>query len=323
MNTEYYEELNTFGVADAETEAMLERLSVDAGLTAQALEAYVPSVPLEGDGTGQTGAVEPTLSEAMRYSLFSGGKKIRPALVIETCRMFGGTVAAALPFACGLEMIHTYSLIHDDLPCMDNDNLRRGKPTNHKVYGEAIAVLAGDALLTDAFRVVSGNTQVPPAVRAEAVMVLSGAAGSPGMVSGQVMDMKGEKEHLSLAGLENLHRHKTGALICAAVKLGCLAAGVPLDDDRAVSVTQYAEKLGIAFQVVDDVLDVTSQPSVLGKSTGKDLAEGKTTFLTYYTPEQAMKYAAGLTGEAVQAIGAYPENGVLRALAKYLLKRKN
>lgn len=206
-----------------------------------------PSVPLKGDGTGQTGAVEPTLSEAMRYSLFSGGKKIRPALVIETCRMFGGTVAAALPFACGLEMIHTYSLIHDDLPCMDNDNLRRGKPTNHKVYGEAIAVLAGDALLTDAFRVVSGNTQVPPAVRAEAVTVLSGAAGSPGMVSGQVMDMKGEKEHLSLAGLENLHRHKTGALICAAVKLGCLAAGVPLDDDRAVSVTQYAGKARDCF----------------------------------------------------------------------------
>ena len=266
---------------------------------------------------------ESEVCRAARYSLMGGGKRIRAVLVLSVCDMLGGNMQAAEQFAAAVEMLHCYSLIHDDLPCMDNDNLRRGKPTNHKVYGEAIAVLAGDALLTDAFRVVSGNTQVPPAVRAEAVMVLSGAAGSPGMVSGQVMDMKGEKEHLSLAGLENLHRHKTGALICAAVKLGCLAAGVPLDDDRAVSVTQYAEKLGIAFQVVDDVLDVTSQPSVLGKSTGKDLAEGKTTFLTYYTPEQAMKYAAGLTGEAVQAIGAYPENGVLRALAKYLLKRKN
>lgn len=321
MNELNQNENNTGDVTPEETARVLERLAADAEMTVSALETFVPAVP--GDKDRGTSPVEPTLSEAMRYSLLSGGKRIRPALVIETCRMFGGTEAAALPFACGLEMIHTYSLIHDDLPCMDNDDLRRGRPTNHKVYGEAVAVLAGDALLTDAFRVVAGNPEVSPVARAEAVTVLSAAAGSPGMVSGQVMDMEGETRRLSLDELLDLHRRKTGALIRAAVLLGCLAAGIPLADRRAADAEQYAEKIGIAFQVVDDVLDVTSQPSVLGKSTGKDFAEGKTTFLTYYSPEEAMKYAAGLTDEAVRAIEAYPDNGVLTALAEYLLTRKN
>ncbi len=321
MNELNQNENNTGDVTPEETARVLERLAADAEMTVSALETFVPAVP--GDKDRGTTSVEPTLAAAMRYSLLSGGKRIRPGLVIETCRMFGGTEAAALPFACGLEMIHSYSLIHDDLPCMDNDDLRRGRPTNHKVYGEAVAVLAGDALLTDAFRVVAGNPEVSPAACAEAVTVLSAAAGSPGMVSGQVMDMEGETRRLTLDELLDLHRRKTGALIRAAVLLGCLAAGIPLTDRRAADAERYAEKIGIAFQVVDDVLDVTSQPSVLGKSTGKDFAEGKTTFLTYYSPEEAMKYAAGLTDEAVRAIEAYPDNGVLTALAEYLLTRKN
>lgn len=263
------------------------------------------------------------LMQAMRYSLFSGGKKIRPALVLETCRMFGGTEEAALPFACAVEMIHTYSLIHDDLPCMDNDDLRRGRPTNHKVYGDAIALLAGDALLTDAFRVIAENPALPPEFVSEAARVLSSAAGSAGMVSGQVMDMIGETERLSLEELTELHRRKTGALIRASVQLGTLAAGIHTTDERAVRVTEYAEKIGLVFQIVDDVLDVTSNPDVLGKTVGKDAAEGKTTYLTYFTPERAMAYAAELTDEAIRLIEGFPGSQPLASLAAYLLTRTN
>lgn len=287
-------------------------LSADARLTAETLV----NLPWQNVAAKE-------LAEAMKYSLLAGGKRIRPALVLETCRMFGGSDAAALPFAAAVEMIHTYSLIHDDLPCMDNDDLRRGRPTNHKVYGEATALLAGDALLTDAFRLVSENEYVSSDVRAGAVAVLSRAAGSFGMVSGQILDMSGETKQMSEAELIRLHNLKTGALIRASVQLGCLAAALSLTDDRAQDMIRYAEHIGLVFQIVDDVLDVTALQEELGKSIGKDLDEGKTTFLTFHTVSDAMREAERLTVEAIGKIEKYPHSEELISLAEYLLKRKN
>ena len=195
------------------------------------------------------------LLESRRYSLMAGGKRIRPALALAFCRLFGGDPEAALPYACALEMIHTYSLIHDDLPCMDNDDLRRGKPTNHRVYGEAMALLAGDALLTDAFAMAADNPKLSGAVNARAVSILSRAAGSRGMVAGQVLDLLGEKsEHRpDFDRLLQTHRLKTGALIRAAAALGVLAAGVDESDVRMRDALTYAEGIGLVFQIVDDI----------------------------------------------------------------------
>ncbi len=263
------------------------------------------------------------LLDSERYSLFAGGKRIRPALVLEFCRLFGGDDRAALPFAAAVEMIHTYSLIHDDLPCMDNDDMRRGKPTNHKVFGETIALLAGDALLTGAFEVAATNREVSAETAAKAVAYLAGCAGRYGMIGGQVMDLEGENKTLTLEELLKLHSLKTGALINAASVLGAMAAGVSMTDPSMQDVVTYAENIGLCFQIVDDILDQTGDAATLGKNTGMDAERHKNTFLSFYSLDKAQFYADRLTEEAVSAISKYPGSETLVTLAQWLSKRKN
>lgn len=248
------------------------------------------------------------LYDAMEYSLLGGGKRIRPVLTLECCRMCGGDPELALPFAGAVEMIHTYSLIHDDLPCMDDDDLRRGRPTNHKVYGEATAVLAGDALLTAAFEVMlsQGEVLLPERVLA-AAQTLAQAAGGCGMVGGQVLDMAGEGHSLSLAEVEELQRLKTGALIAAAAEIGCIAAGGT--EEQRLSVRRYAEKLGLAFQIQDDILDVTGDASTLGKPVGSDARSEKTTFVSLKGLKACQELVRSLTEEAKRALAPFGTKG--------------
>lgn len=285
----------------------------DAALVQERLESIYPK--------GSRTASE--LYDAQRYSLMAGGKRIRPVLVIETCRVLGGNLQAAIDYAAAVEMVHTYSLIHDDLPCMDDDDLRRGRPTNHKVYGEATAILAGDGLLTDAFAMILACPHASAVSRANAALALSQGAGSFGMVKGQVIDLYGEQHELSLEELHELHAGKTGALIRAAVRLGCFAAALESDDPRIQALSLYAEKIGLAFQVIDDVLDCTQSAEVLGKSVGGDKRDGKTTFMSFYSPEEALDYAKQLTAQAIEAIRHLPDNGALVQLAEYLTIRNN
>ena len=258
------------------------------------------------------------LREAMEYSLLSGGKRIRPVLTLETCRMCGGSPKAAVPFAAGVEMVHTYSLIHDDLPAMDNDALRRGRPTNHMVYGEATAILAGDGLLTAAFGQLAG-AQLPPERVAAAVSCLSAAAGPAGMVGGQVLDMGGEGRALSREELELLQALKTGALISAAVRLGGIAAGCgPEELDK---LDRYALALGRAFQVRDDMLDVIGSDQELGKPVGSDRANEKSTFVTALGLEGCAELVETLTQQAVEALAGFEEPEFHIWLARRLARR--
>ncbi len=250
-------------------------------------------------------AVEPRhadLQEAMEYSLLAGGKRIRPILTLETCRLCGGEAETALPFACAVEMVHTYSLIHDDLPAMDDDGLRRGRPTNHIVYGEAAAILAGDALLTAAFEQLT-KARLPADRIVEAVECLSRAAGSAGMVGGQALDMAGEGRTLGVRELELLQSLKTGALISAAAELGCIAAGGTVQQRAQVRV--YAQAVGRAFQVRDDMLDVTSSPEELGKPVGSDQTNEKSTFVTALGLEGCAALVEELTRQAVEAMDGF------------------
>ena len=258
------------------------------------------------------------LTEAMEYSLLAGGKRIRPVLVLETCRLCGGDPARALPLACGVEMIHTYSLIHDDLPAMDDDDLRRGRPTNHKVYGEATAILAGDGLLTAAFGVLT-QAELPAERVVEAVSCLSREAGPEGMVGGQVLDMAGEGRALTRGELEQLQQLKTGALISAAAELGCIAAGGTEEQRRAIK--EYARCIGRAFQIQDDILDVTS--TELGKSVGSDQANEKNTFVTVLGLERSRALVEELTGQAEQALSGFERPEFLLYLARALAGRRS
>ncbi len=269
----------------------------------------------------ETEGIAKILYEAERYSLLSGGKRVRAALTLECCKLLGGKPEAALPFACAVEMVHTYSLIHDDLPSMDNDDLRRGKPTNHKVFGEAYAILAGDGLLTDAFAVCAMNPHVTGDCAAAAVAILSGAAGSYGMIKGQVMDICGESRKLSESELVELHMGKTGAMICAAAQLGCLAAGYAPNHEMTERLTVFAQKVGLVFQIIDDILDVTSSNEVLGKSIGSDKDKNKTTFMSFFSADEAREYAERLTAEAVEAISSAEGSYRLINLAKFLYDR--
>jgi geranylgeranyl diphosphate synthase type II len=266
-----------------------------------------------------------TIHAAVRYSLFAGGKRIRPLLALAAGEAVGGRPEETLPFACAVEMIHTYSLIHDDLPCMDDDDLRRGKPTCHKVYGEAIAVLAGDALLTRAFHLMS---EVPEEWDGErlrrrlaATAILGEACGTTGLIGGQVADLESEGRATSAPDLERLHRAKTGALLSACVRgaavlgggrgteLGCLA--------------RYASAVGLAFQVVDDVLDATEEAQQLGKTAGKDDAARKATYVRVHGLEQARRIAAGLLAEALEALRPLGERArELSALARLVVERR-
>ena len=259
------------------------------------------------------------LREAMEYSLLAGGKRVRPVLTLETCRLCGGNLQAALPFACGVEMVHTYSLIHDDLPAMDDDQLRRGRPTNHVVYGEATAILAGDGLLTAAFGQLAG-AELPPERIAGAVACLSKAAGPEGMVGGQALDMAGEGRALTRGELELLQSLKTGALICAAAQLGCIAAGGSREQmDR---ITRYAQALGRAFQVRDDMLDVISSDQELGKPVGSDRANEKSTFVTALGLEGCGQLVEELTEQAVAALEGFEHPEFHMWLARQLAGRK-
>ena len=293
-------------------EALMLSLHRDATATEHALRSYYD----EADGDIAL------LLQSEQYSLFAGGKRIRPALTLEFCRLFGGDEEAALPFACAVEMVHTYSLIHDDLPCMDDDDLRRGKPTNHKVYGEAVALLAGDSLLTAAFEAAATNTAAGAETSAMAVAYLAGCAGRAGMIGGQMMDIEGESRELSLDELLRLHSRKTGALINAACVLGAMAAGLRPGDARLERVNSYAESIGLAFQIVDDILDVTGDESALGKRTGVDAAHQKNTFLRFYPVEQAQLDGDRLTRAAVEAVRDGPGSEMLCALAEWLARRK-
>ncbi len=258
------------------------------------------------------------LQEAMEYSLLAGGKRIRPVLVLESCRLCGGDPERALPLACAIEMIHTYSLIHDDLPAMDNDDLRRGRPTNHVVYGEATAILAGDGLLTAAFEQLV-RAELPPASLVEAVRCLAHAAGPQGMVGGQAMDMAGEGHALTRDELETLQSLKTGALIAAAAELGVIAAGGGEKQRR--SIRRYAQAVGRAFQIRDDMLDVTGTDQELGKPVGSDNANQKSTFVTALGLDGCTLEIEHLTAEALDALQGFENPGFHIWLARKLATR--
>lgn len=263
------------------------------------------------------------VTEAMQYSVQNGGKRIRPMLTLEFCRVCGGDPQAALPFACAVEMIHTYSLIHDDLPCMDDDDLRRGKPSCHKQFGESYALLAGDGLLTLAFETLAKANTVAPQDIVRAVKVLSDLAGVKGMIGGQVIDLLSEEKQVDYETLQRIDNLKTGALIKSAVLLGCIAAGVQ-DEDILSAAEIYAENIGFAFQIVDDILDVTSDTDTLGKPVGSDAKNAKSTFVSLLGLEACKLLASRLTENAVQALDTFPKDTeFLKDLANRLAVRKN
>lgn len=260
------------------------------------------------------------LAEAMRYAVLGGGKRIRAFLTIEFCRLLGGAENAALPFAAAVEMVHAYSLVHDDMPCMDNDDMRRGKPSCHRAFGEANALLAGDTLLTQAFEVLASNAAVSPRSIAAAVRALSVGAGARGMAGGQYYDLADTCN--SYEELRRLQSMKTGALITAAAQLGCYAATDTPDSAALAAAALYADKIGFAFQIVDDLLDVRGDAAALGKPIGSDAKNGKKTILTYLSPAEAESLAHSCTEEAVCAIAPYAGSETLCAFARYLLNRK-
>lgn len=260
------------------------------------------------------------LLEAMRYSLLAGGKRLRPVLCISFCELCGGAAERALPAAVAIEMVHTYSLIHDDLPCMDNDDYRRGRLTCHKVYGEDIATLAGDALLTAAFRYLS-QLDVPADQALRCVELLSKAAGEQGMVAGQILDLAGEKRSLSEQELREVHRHKTGELIRAACQMGAvLGGGSP---EQIQSAGDFAMALGMAFQIRDDWLDCVGTQEQLGKPIGSDSENGKTTFVTLFGLDACQEMVEAETRRAISCLesGVYGETAFLRGLAELLTAR--
>ena len=262
------------------------------------------------------------LYESMRYSALAEGKRIRPFLVMEFCRLFGGEAEAALPFACAIECVHASSLIHDDMPCMDNDDLRRGKPTNHVVFGEDIALLAGDALITRGYEIAARNKAVKPEIALAATAMLLKNAGAYGMMGGQQIDLWGEKNKVDFPLLLKMHAKKTGALIRTSALLGGFAAGISSEEDpRMQDAALYAENIGLAFQVIDDILDATSDNETLGKPVHSDLEQEKTTFLTEMSIEDAFAYAKEKTENAIKVIEKYENNEILTELAIYLLNR--
>jgi len=265
------------------------------------------------------------VARAMEYSLMGGGKRLRGILVLSFCELCGGDPKKALPFACAIEMIHAYSLIHDDLPCMDDDDMRRGKPSCHKAFSEAVAVLAGDALLTHAFSVAQrpyfANT-LPASTVIRVVSELAGAAGTEGMVGGQVIDITSSSESLDEEKLSSLQALKTGALIRAAARIGCIAAGA--GEDIVLRADRYAAKIGLAFQIVDDILDATSTTQELGKPVGSDADNGKTTYITLLGLEKSREKVKLLVFDADLAIkgSCLDEGGFLYELADMLAVRK-
>lgn len=276
----------------------------------KALDRYLPSERRE----------PATLHKAMRYSLFAGGKRIRPALCLAAAECCGGTWERAMPLACALECIHTYSLIHDDLPAMDNDDFRRGMPTCHRVFGEGMAILAGDALLTIAFEIAAQAPDAPPYTARDYVIELARAAGSTAMVGGQAADLEAEGKRISLRELRSIHLRKTSALLSCSVKLGAMSAGAPPEQVQALA--RFGRNIGLAFQVIDDILDVTQTSEVLGKTAGKDAKAAKATYPALLGLEESRRVARRLTQSALTALKPFGERArVLKAMAEYLLCR--
>src|SRR6202167_4271565 len=262
-----------------------------------------------------------TIHRAMRYSVFAGGKRLRPALCLAAAEACGGAIAPALPLACAVECIHTYSLIHDDLPAMDNDDFRRGKPTNHKVFGEGIAVLAGDALLTQAFEIAAQCKQFPRYPHDKVILEIAKASGSLQLVAGQVADLEGEGKKLSIAELKFIHERKTSTLLCYSVRLGGMSANCPPAQLRAL--TDFGYHVGLAFQVIDDILDVTQTSEQLGKTAGKDAAVQKATYPAIVGLEKSRQIATQLPAKAFAALNILKGKAIaLEALAEFLLKRE-
>ena len=266
-------------------------------------------------------ALEPKLQEAMEYSLTAGGKRLRPILVMAAADAVGAKGTDFVQVACGIEMIHTYSLIHDDLPAMDNDDYRRGKLTNHKVFGEAMAILAGDALLTQAFEVMGRQQGVEPQVLLRVMQEMSIAAGPDGMVGGQVIDMLSEDKRISMEELRKLHMGKTGALFRAALRCGAILGGAT--EKQLADLTEYAECFGLAFQITDDILDVIGDEAEIGKPVGSDDRNNKSTYVTLTSLEEAQALAAKTVDRAVNALSDMGEEAkFLRELVQYLINRK-
>ncbi len=267
-----------------------------------------------------------SLHKAMRYSVFAGGKRVRPILMLAACQAVGGDTARAIPAACAMEMIHTYSLIHDDLPAMDNDDFRRGNPTNHKVFGEAIAILAGDGLLTEAFKLISDPRfaeGTPAEARLAVIREIAVCAGSYGMVGGQVVDMESEgKEDIDLPTVQYIHTHKTGALIKAAVVAGAILGGA--GERQLAAITRYGEAAGLAFQIADDILDIEGTTEEIGKDAGSDEARGKATYPAVMGLAAAKLEAQAMMDEAMRALEIFgAEADPLREIAQYIVQRKN
>jgi len=267
-------------------------------------------------------AAPPTIHKAMRYSIFAGGKRIRPVLCLAACEAVGGKSATAMPLACAVECIHTYSLIHDDLPSMDDDDLRRGKPTNHKVFGEGIAVLAGDALLTEAFAMVAKSNPPKRYPVRELVSDLAMAAGSLRLIAGQVQDLENEERQASLEEVKTTHRNKTAALITTSIRLGAMAGNATPSELKRL--TRYGQDLGVAFQVIDDILDATSTKEIMGKSVRADEKNKKSTFPTVLGLDKSRQYAADLIADAHKQLSVFGKKAdPLRAIADFFLTRKN
>jgi len=266
-----------------------------------------------------------SVHKAMRYSVFAGGKRVRPILMLAACQAVGGDTEVVMPAACAMEMIHTYSLIHDDLPAMDDDDFRRGNPTNHKVFGEAIAILAGDALLTEAFRLMSNPAfagAATPEARIAVIHEIATRAGSYGMVGGQVVDMESEgKSDIDLATVQYIHARKTGALIRAAVVSGAILGGA--DENQLAAITRYGKAAGLAFQIADDILDIEGTTEEIGKDAGSDQARGKATYPAVMGLAAAKQEARVMMDEALRALEIFgSEADPLREIAKYIVTRK-
>ena len=262
--------------------------------------------------------------EEMRYSLMAGGKRLRPILCLATCELVGGTLEMAMPTACALEMIHTMSLIHDDLPAMDNDDYRRGKLTNHKVYGDDIAILAGDGLLAYSFEYVASQTKnVPPQQILRVISQLGRATGAAGLVGGQVVDLESEgNPNISVDTLTFIHTHKTGALLEACVVCGAILAGA--QEEEIQNLSRYAKNIGLAFQIVDDILDITATKEQLGKTAGKDLQAQKATYPSIWGLEKSKSQAKQLVEEAIDSLSNYGEKAQpLQAIATFITARKH
>ena len=294
------------------------RFSDYVRLINDAAKKYVSSASFEGrESEGLK-----VMLEAMAYSLNNGGKRIRPMLTLEFCRVCGGDYMKAVPLALAAEMIHTYSLIHDDLPCMDNDDMRRGKPSSHKAFGEANALLAGDSLLTFAFETALSAPEIDDRKRCETALELAKAAGCSGMIAGQVMDLANEAKSVTVDEIKATDRLKTGEMIRVSALLGCIVSGA--DEEKIKAAEKYCENIGLAFQIVDDILDVTSDEATLGKPIGSDSENEKSTYVSLLGLEESAQYARELTERAKSALDIFGcEGEFLSELADKLSNRKN